>query len=234
MAMPAMQDLPDRFIEIACLCYGDPHFDHRSFHARAHAMLRENPWLAEANIWSASAAGNARAVEALLNGDPELVNHPGPHGWAPLICACYSRVKPAHPAHSTFEVAKLLLERGADANAFTMKGNADERLDQTPRRYTALAGLVGGGSTGFANQPPHPCWRELAEILLDTGRQRRRRKGARPQSERVPGVLAPARIAAGRDRNGRHHADGARAGSGGPARESGGDPFAVGSQCAHR
>jgi len=73
MAMPAMQDLPDRFIEIACLCYGDPHFDHRSFHARAHAMLRENPWLAEANIWSASAAGNARAVEALLNGDPEEI-----------------------------------------------------------------------------------------------------------------------------------------------------------------
>jgi len=169
MAMPARQDLPDRFIEIACLCYDDPHFDHRSFHARAYEMLRENPWLAEANIWSASAAGNARGVEAFLDGDPELVNRPGPHGWAPLICACYSRVKPVDPAHSTFEVAKLLLERGADANAFTMKGNADERLDQTPRRYTALAGLVGGGSTGFANQPPHPRWRELAEILLVRG-----------------------------------------------------------------
>ena len=169
MAMPAGQELTDRFIETACLCYEDPHFDHRSFHKSAHEMLREDPWLAEANIWSAAAAGNAGAVETFLDGEPELVNRPGPHGWVPLICACYSRVKPVDPAHSTFEVAKLLLDRGADANAFTMKGNADERLDQTPRRYSALAGLVGGGSTGFANQPPHPRWRELAEILLARG-----------------------------------------------------------------
>ena len=69
---------------------------------------------------------------------------------APLICACYSRVKPVDPAHSTFVVAKLLLDRGADPNAFTMKGNMDERLDQTARRFTALTGMFGGGSTGMA------------------------------------------------------------------------------------
>ena len=28
---------------------------------------------------------------------------------------------------------------------------------------------VGGGSTGLANQPPHPRWRELAELLLERG-----------------------------------------------------------------
>jgi ankyrin repeat protein len=73
------------------------------------------------------------------------------------------------PAHSTNETAKLLLDRGADPNAYTMKGNADERLHQTPRRFTALTGLFGGGSTGLGNQPPHPCWRELAELLLARG-----------------------------------------------------------------
>ncbi len=157
------KDQPDQFVTIACLCYDDPHYDHRSFHVRAHEMLQQNPWLAEANIWSAATAGNAAAVRTFLDADPSVVRRRGPHGWAPLICACYSRVKP------TFEVAKLLLDRGADPNAFTMKGNADERLDQTGRRFTALTGLFGGGSTGMANQPPHPQWRELAELLLDHG-----------------------------------------------------------------
>jgi ankyrin repeat protein len=114
-------------------------------------------------------AGNFGAVGALLDEQAELVNRGGPHGWPPLICACYSRVKPVNPAHSTFEVAKVLLERGADPNAYTLKGNADTRLQQAPRRFTALTGLFGGGSTGLANQPPHPYWREMAELLLAHG-----------------------------------------------------------------
>jgi ankyrin repeat protein len=165
----ANQQLPEQFVSLACLCYDDPHYDHRSFHARAHEILRANAWLAGANIWSAAAAGNTSAVSRLLDENPALVNQPGAHGWPPLICACYSRVASEDPAHSTFETAKLLLERGADPNAHTMKGNADERLDQTGRRFTALTGLFGGGSTGMANQPPHARWRELAELLLERG-----------------------------------------------------------------
>ncbi len=153
----------DQFVTLACLCHDDPHYDHRSFPARASQMLQDNPSLSEANIWSAVAAGNVYAVGRLLDRHPDLVDRPGVHGWVPLICACYSRVRP------TLEVARLLLDRGADPNAFTMKGNADERLDQTPRRFTALTGVFGGGSTGLANQPPHPQWRELAELLLERG-----------------------------------------------------------------
>jgi ankyrin repeat protein len=165
----ANRELPDEFVSIACLCHDDPHYDHRSFHARAHEMLLDKPWLAEANIWSAATAGNAAAVRAFLDEDPALVNRPGPHGWVPLICACYSRVEPVNPTDSTFEVAKQLLDRGADPNAYTLKGNADDRLDQTKRRFTALTGVFGGGSTGLANQPSHPHWRELAELLLSRG-----------------------------------------------------------------
>jgi len=165
----ANQKLADQFVSIACLCYDDPHFDHRSFHARAHEMLKNHPELTSANIWSAATAGNAAGVGAFLDADPKLVNRGGPHGWAPLICAGYSRVKPVDPSHSTFEVARLLLDRGADPNAFTMKCNVDERLDQSARRFTVLSGLFGGGSSGMANQPPHPHWRELAELLLDHG-----------------------------------------------------------------
>lgn len=165
----ADRSLPDQFVEMACLCYDDPHFDFRTFHARAHEMLKQHPWLAGASIWAAATAGNARAVKMWLDADATLVSRPGPHGWVPLICACYSRVMPLNARHSTMEVARLLLDRGADPNAFTMKGNTDERLDQTPHRFTALAGLFGGGSTGMANQPSHPHWRELAELLLERG-----------------------------------------------------------------
>jgi hypothetical protein len=93
---------------------------------------------------------NAGAVCRFLDVEPALVNWPGPHGWLPSICACYSRAKALDPAHDTFEVARVLLDRGADLNAFTIKGNADQRLSQKPRRFTALSSLFGGGSTG--------CW----------------------------------------------------------------------------
>lgn len=165
----AQLDQAAEFVTIACLCFDDPHYDHRTFHQRAHQMLQANPALAEATIWSAAAAGNTAAVNAFLDRNPSLIDHPGPCGWTPLICACYSRVEPIHPTHSTFESAKLLLDRGANPNAFTLKRNADERLDQTARRFTVLTGVFGGGTTGQANEPPHPRWRELAELLLIHG-----------------------------------------------------------------
>src|SRR5579864_2812039 len=52
----ANQELTDQFVTIACLCHEDPHYDHRSFHIRAHETLRDDPRLSEATIWSASAA----------------------------------------------------------------------------------------------------------------------------------------------------------------------------------
>ena len=159
----ANRELTDEFVFTALLCHDDPHYDHRSFHARAKEMLRDHPSIGEASIWAAAAAGNAQAVGRFLDDDPALVNKPGIHGWVPLICACYSR------AADTFDAGKMLLDRGADPNAFTMKGNVDERLNQTPRKFTALAGVFGGGSTGLANQPMHPRWHDLAELLLERG-----------------------------------------------------------------
>ncbi|HEV8042256.1 MAG TPA: hypothetical protein VGP62_25490 [Bryobacteraceae bacterium] len=162
------QELADQFVWTACLCYDDPHYDHRSFHIRAREMLTKHPELAEANTWAAATAGNARAVEAFLDDDAELVNRPGPHGWTPLLCACYSRVTPINPSHSTYRVAQLLLDRGANPNTYTLKHN-DPPGSHRARRFTALTGLFGGGSTGLANQPPHPQWREMAELLLSRG-----------------------------------------------------------------
>jgi len=52
----ANRELAAQFVTLACLCYDDPHFDHRNFHARAHEMLADRPELAGATIWSAAAA----------------------------------------------------------------------------------------------------------------------------------------------------------------------------------
>lgn len=179
------RELAAQFVETACLCYDDPHYDHRSFHARAHAMLASHPEVAKTDIWAASAAGNAAAVARFLDREPALANAPGPHGWAPLICACYSRVQPLRASHSTYEVAKLLLERGAGARAYTLKHNDPPGSDQA-RRFTALTGVFGGGSTGLPNQPPHPRWRELAELLLV--------HGADPADEQALWINQPAAL----------------------------------------
>jgi ankyrin repeat protein len=170
------QELANQFIDLACLCYDDPHYDHRSFQARAHEILAQHPELAEVHIWAAAAAGNIAAVERFLDAKPEFLNLAGVHGWTPLFCACYSRIRPKEPGDSTYRVAKLLLDRGADPNTYTIKHNDPPGSDRA-RRFTALTGVFGGGSTGLANQPPHPQWRQLAELLL--------RRGADPADERA-------------------------------------------------
>ena len=52
--------------------------------------------------------GTRRQWQNLRNAEPGLVKRPGPAISAPLICACYSHVKPLNPAHSTFKAAKML------------------------------------------------------------------------------------------------------------------------------
>ena len=80
----AHQESANQLVELACLCHDDPHYDHRSFHARAHEMLRQNPRLAEASIWSAAAAGNVAAVRGFLERESDLVSRPG------LLAGCPS------------------------------------------------------------------------------------------------------------------------------------------------
>ena len=143
----------DDFLRLACLDYERWH---RSDAEKARAMLAEHPELARADIYAASAAGDADAAREMLDRDPSLVNAKGgPFGWEPLLYACYSRVG------STLEVARLLLARGADPNAqFLWHGNRPP--------FTALTGAFGEGEDTI-NQPPHPDRDALARLLLDAG-----------------------------------------------------------------
>jgi ankyrin repeat protein len=98
----------------------------------------------------------------MVQREPALVGkRGGPLGWEPLLYACYSRLRPAPPGHSTLEVARLLLGAGADPDAgFLWRGLVPP--------FTALTGAFGEGEDG-KNQGPHPQCDALALLLLQAG-----------------------------------------------------------------
>jgi hypothetical protein len=149
----------DRFVRLACLTYDAWR---PSFAEEARRMFADSPDLAAANVHAAATAGNVEAVRAFLHRDPGLVSaRGGALGWEPLLHACYSRLTGAGPRLSTLEVARVLLERGADPNAgFLWGGNLPP--------FTALAGAFGEGEAGV-NQPAHEHRDALARLLLDSG-----------------------------------------------------------------
>ena len=146
------------FLQLACLCYF--HTDSPANQQRARELLEADPSLAERDIWHAACVGDADAVAAFLDADATLVERLGGHfDWPPLLYACYSRLN--LPGRSTLEVARLLLERGADANAHYMWGGQ--------YAFTALTGAYGEGERGPVNQPPHEASEALAALLLNAG-----------------------------------------------------------------
>jgi ankyrin repeat protein len=155
---PGAAPLDELFVRLACLVYGAWH---RSNVAKAERLLRENPGLASTTIAAAAAAGHVDAVRAAIDRDPALVNaKTGPLDWQPLLYACYSRLDDAPPMRSSLEVARLLLERGADPNAgFMWDGTYP---------FTALTGAFGRGEDNM-NELPHPRCNALARLLLDAG-----------------------------------------------------------------
>ena len=153
------EPLADTFVRLACLVYGDWH---PSSADKARRLLAEHPEVARADVYAAAATGDVAAVRGLLDRDPSLANRKGgPLAWAPLLHACYSRLDSPHPEHSTLEVARLLIARGADPNAgFLWRGLVPP--------FTAITGAFGEGEDG-KNQGPHRQCEELVRLLLEAG-----------------------------------------------------------------
>jgi ankyrin repeat protein len=148
----------DVFTHLTCLTYSGWR---PSNIARARRMLAEKPELAHANVYTATAAGDVAALRTMIDANPGVVRATGgPCRWPPLLYACYSRVEIVDPNHSTLEVARLLLSRGADPNSgFLLEGRY---------AFTALTGAFGRGED-WGNQPPHPACDMLARLLLEAG-----------------------------------------------------------------
>ena len=152
-------DPVDRFLRLACLTYeGDLPERIRA----ARELLATHPELATASVYTIAAVGDVPSARGLLAADPAAARRRGgPHAWEPLLYACYSRLNSPRAEHSTLEVARLLLEHGADPNAGFVG-------DWGPPAFTALTGVFGYGEDA-PNQPPHEYERELATVLLEAG-----------------------------------------------------------------
>ena len=152
------EQLANRFLDLVVVHYS-PVIDggtHRF--AQALQLLNEHPSIASENIYTAAAIGDVDKVKAWLDHRPELVNEKGGYfHWSPLMYATYARL----PRHSSLEAACLLLQRGADPNAYYMWGGQ--------YKFTALTGAFGEGEGGPVKQPEHPDYLTLCRKLLEQG-----------------------------------------------------------------
>ncbi len=180
MSTPIDRDaLVARFLTNAC---PDHHIRGGASHEVAHhvaaQLLMHHPELARENIYTAVVCGDREHVAQLLAEQPNLAREKGgPKGsaagqserfildgtsaaqplWEPLLYLCYTRLD--HPAanDNAVDIARMLLDHGADPNAYFMAGDS---------RYSPLSGVIGEGEE---NRPPHPRRDEVANLLLTRG-----------------------------------------------------------------
>jgi ankyrin repeat protein len=125
--------------------------------AVAARLLQQHPEVASLDLYCAVAAGNLEEVERRLAADPSAASRVGgPFDWPPLLYLAYLRW-PGSAARSV-EVARALLDRGADPNASWNDG--------WDNPFKVLTGVIG---LGEGVQPPHERADELAELLLERG-----------------------------------------------------------------
>jgi len=115
------------------------------------------PGLSRHSLHAAAMFGDLEAVKRHLARDPDAARRKGgPLDWEPLQYLAYGRL-PGTDTDSV-EIARLLLENGADPNA-----NFD---DGWGNPFTLLNGLVGQGEQ---DRTEHPRAEELVRLFLDHG-----------------------------------------------------------------
>src|SRR5262249_26260337 len=89
---------------------------------------------------------------------PDAAREPGgARGWPPILYLAFTRFTNERTSTNAEAIARLLLDRGADPNAYYMAGDA---------RYSALVGAAGEGEQDSPRQPQGPA---LYQLLLDRG-----------------------------------------------------------------
>ena len=168
-----------RFLECAC---PDHHVRAGPAHVMArHAamrLLKSHPEIARDSLYTAVVCGDLEFVERVLadrpqaastkssettsdragpGGSGDLFRDIGPKGWEPLLYLCFTRLPLPAANDNAIAIARALLDRGADPNAYFMAGDS---------RYTPLVGVIGEGEE---DRPPHPQRDALARLLLERG-----------------------------------------------------------------
>ena len=171
--------LVHRFLDNAC---PDHHVRGKPDHVRAqHTALRlldRYPEIAQANFYTAIVTGDLDRVRRTLDEQPDLVNRKsaepsaersegggshdlyrdwGAKGWQPLLYLAFTRLPLPSVNENAVEIARLLLDRGADPTVYFQAGGS---------HYTPLVGVIGDGEEG---RPPHPSRDQLVPLLLERG-----------------------------------------------------------------
>ena len=147
------------FIENACPDHnvrGAP--AHIRAHHTARRLLDRYPELAHDSFYTAIVCGDLERVERTLAERPEAATEAGaPKGWEPLLYLCFSRAPLAAASDNALAIARALLDRGANPNAYFQAGGS---------KYTPFVGVVGEGEE---NRPAHAHRDALARLLLERG-----------------------------------------------------------------
>lgn len=173
------EKLVSRFLRNACP-------DHHVRGGPAHVMaldtadrlLQEHPEIAHDSIYTAIVCGDLTEVERILRDRPQTATQksagadydharPGefedifsdiaPINWEPLLYLCFTRLSLPAANDNALAIANLLLDHGANPNAYFMAGDS---------RYTPLVGVIGEGEE---NRPSHPRRDALVRLLVDRG-----------------------------------------------------------------
>lgn len=122
-------------------------------------IAARHPGLAKHSMHAAVAYGDIDEVRRRIAEDPaSAAARGGPYGWEPLLYLAYSRLPFAAVSGNALDLARLLLDHGADPNA--------EFNDGWDNSFKVLTGVI---ALGEGIRPPHPRDRELAELLVACG-----------------------------------------------------------------
>jgi len=120
-------------------------------------LLVRHPALAAYDFFTAVATGELAVVRRLLDSDPSAASRAGgPLNWEPILYLAYSRL-PGHDGHAV-EIAQLLLDRGANANARWM--------DDWQNPFSLITGVI---ALGEGVKPPHPRADALVDLFIRRG-----------------------------------------------------------------
>jgi uncharacterized protein len=144
----------------------------------AERLLKQHPEIARDSFYTAIVCGDVAEVERVLRERPQaateesvgagydrarvgefedIFKDAGPMHWEPLLYLCFTRLSFPPASENAVAIAKLLLDHGANPNAYFKAGDS---------RYTPLVGVIGEGEE---NRPPHPDRDALAQLLIERG-----------------------------------------------------------------
>ncbi len=180
MADESLTEAVSRFLDNAC---PDHHVRGGTDHVRAAQtamrLLARYPEIATASFYTAVVCGDLDAVTQTLAIEPAWATRPngeagrgrtgvggegdlirkdwGSKGWEPLSYLCFTRLPLPPVTANAVEIARALLDQGADPNAYFMAGASS---------YTPLVGAIGEGEEG---RPAHQQRDALVRLLLERG-----------------------------------------------------------------